>query len=153
MSLPIYPGAPPNSSTMLVLSVMGVPLYSARGLSQTLEPIGGSKNMRRSINGVLTDLAYVQFRKYQSKITCTDMRAPAIDGIWPGMIIVVDCVAYLSYRSGGSAQRLVVEGSSFTEGGFVYYRPRLTMMVTSYTTQADEWAATAPWELDLEEVN
>ena len=142
---------PPGNQTLLVLSVMGVPLYSARGLSQTLEPIDASKNMRRSINGILTDVAHTQFRKYQSKITCTDTRVPAADGIWPGMTIVVDCVAYLSYLAGGTPQRTVVPGSSFDEGGYTFYRPRLTMMVTAITAQVDEWAATVPWEIDLEE--
>lgn len=150
--MPLYPGPPPNDQTMLVLSVMGVPLYSARGLSQTLEPIDGARNMRRSINGILTDIAHVQFRKYKSKITCTDMRAPAADGIWPGMTIVVDCVAYLGYAIGGTSQRTVVAGSSFTEDGYTFYRPRLTMMVMNNTAQTDEWAATVPWELDLEEI-
>jgi hypothetical protein len=130
---------------------MGVPLYSARGLSQTLVPIDASANMRRSINGVLTDVAHSQFRKYKSVITCTDMRVPAADGIWPGMTLVVDCVSFLSYPVGGTAQRTVVSGSSFTESGFVFYRPRLTMLVTHSTVQTDEWAATVPWELDLEE--
>jgi hypothetical protein len=140
---------PPGNQTLLVLSVMGVPLYSARGLSQTLEPIDASKNLRRSINGILTDVAHTQFRKYQSKITCTDTRVPAADGIWPGMTIVVDCVAYLSYPTGGTPQRTVVD--SFDEGGYTFYRPRLTMMVTAITAQVDEWAATVPWEIDLEE--
>lgn len=150
--MPSYPGLPPNSQTALVLSVMGVPLYSARGLSQTLEPIDASKNMRRSINGILTDVAHAQFRKYKSKISCTDMRAPAADGIWPGMTVVVDCVAYLGYPSGGSPHRTVIAGSSFTEGSYTFYRPRLTMMVVTNTAQIDEWAATAPWEIDLEEI-
>lgn len=150
--MPSYPSPPPNSQTALVLSVMGVPLYSARGLSQTLEPIDASKNMRRSINGILTDVAHAQFRKYKSKITCTDMRAPAVDGIWPGMTIVVDCVAYLGYPSGGSPHRTVIAGSSFTESGYTFYRPRLTMMIVTNTAQTDEWAATCPWELDLEEI-
>lgn len=142
---------PPGNQTLLVLSVMGVPLYSARGLSQTLEPIDASKNLRRSINGILTDVAHAQFRKYQSKITCTDAQVPAADGIWPGMTLVVDCVAYLGYPTGGTPQRTVISGSSFTEGDFTFYRPRLTMLVTATTVQVDEWAATVPWELDLEE--
>ena len=82
--MPAYPGAPPASQTLLAISVMGVPLYSARGLSQTLETIDGAKMMRRSINGVLTDLAHSQFRKYKSKITCSDIRAPALDELEPG---------------------------------------------------------------------
>src|SRR5262249_9159131 len=149
----LYPGPPPNSQTMLVVSVMGVPLYSARGLKQTLEPIDGAKNMRRSINGILTDVAHDQFRKYKSKITCSDMRVPAFDGIWPGMTVVVDCVAYLGYPSAtGTPQRPVVTGSSFTEGSFTFYRPRLTMLVTANTSEMDEYAGAVPWELDLEEV-
>ena len=149
--MPLFPGPPPNAQTALVLSVMGVPLYSARGLSQTLDPIDASKNIRRTINGQLKDVTNPQFQKYLTKITCTDMRAPALDGIWPGMTVVVDCVAHLGYPLGGAPQRPVVPGSTFIEGNFVFYRPRLTMLVTATTLQEDEWPATAPWELDLEE--
>lgn len=152
MPLDYHPGPPPDGQTALVLSVMGVPLYSARGLSQTLEPIDAAASMRRSINGILTDVAHAQFRKYKSRISCTDTRQPSFDGIWPGLIIVVDCVAYLSYPVAGSPQRTVISGSSFTEGGFTFYRPRLTMMVTANSAQTDEWDATVPWQLDLEEV-
>jgi hypothetical protein len=151
--MPSYPGAPPNNETLLAISVMGVPFYSARGLSQTLETIDGAKMMRRSINGVLTDLAHTQFRKYKSKISCTDIRAPALDGIWPGMTVVVDCAAYLTYPVGGTPQRPVVPGTTpFTEGSHVMYQPRLTMLVTTYTSQYDEYPCDVAWELELEEV-
>jgi hypothetical protein len=150
--MPLRPGPPPDGQTMLAISVMGVPMYSARGLSQTLEPIDASRSIRRSINGILTDVAHAQFRKYKSKISCTDMRTPAFDGIWPGLTVTVDCVAYLSYPVGGVAHRTVVAGSQFTEGVFTFYRPRLTMMVITNTAQTDEWTASVPWELDLEEV-
>src|SRR5215467_5923073 len=123
-----YPGAPPDSNTMLVISVMGVPLYSARGLSQTLESIDASKNMRRTINGQLVNVAHPQFQKWKSKITCTDMRTPALDGMAAGMTVTVDCVATLAYPVGGSPSRTMVPGSSWTEGNFVFYRPRLTML-------------------------
>src|SRR5262245_53247805 len=150
--MPDYPGPPPNGQTALVLSVMGVPLYSARGLSQTLEPIDAAANMRRSINGILTDVAHTQFRKYKSKISCTDQRAPAFDGAWPGLTVVVDCVAYLCYPITGSPDRTVIAGSSYTEGSFTFYRPRLTMMIIANSAKTDEWDATVPWEIDLEEV-
>jgi hypothetical protein len=147
-----YLNAPSDGQTLLQISVMGVPLYSARNLSQTLEPINALNNLRRSINGVLIDVNNPQFYKYKSKITCTDVRTPSIDGIWPGLTVTVDCVAYLCYPAGGTAQRLMISGSQYTEGSFVFYRPRLTMLVTSSTMQVDEWAGTVPWELDLEEV-
>ncbi len=151
--MPLYPGSPPNAQTVLAISVMGLPLYSARGLSQTLEVIDGAKMMRRSINGVLTDLAHSQFRKYKSKITCSDIRAPALDGVWPGMTVVVDCAAYLTYPTGGTPQRTVVPGSApYSESGYVMYQPRLTMLVTAFTSQLDEYPCDVAWELDLEEV-
>lgn len=149
---PSYPPPPSDGQTWLVLSTMGVPLYSARGLTQTLEPIDASKDIRRSINGILTDVSHNQFRKYKSKITCTDQRSLAFDGIWPGQTVDVDCVAYLSYPTTGSAQRPVIAGSSFTEGSFTYYRPRLTMMVMANSAHTAEWDASVPWELDLEEI-
>jgi hypothetical protein len=131
---------------------MGVTLYSARGLSQLIQPIDAAKNQRRSINGIMTDVNNPQFLKYKSKITCTDLRTPAIDGIFPGLTVNVDCVSYLSYPVGGTPRRPVISGSTFTEGSFVFYLPRLLMMVTDYQVQTDEWAGTVPWELDLEEL-
>jgi hypothetical protein len=139
--------------TVLVISAIGVPPYSARGLTQTLEPIAAALNQRRTVNGALVNLAPTQFKKYRSKITCTDILAPAIDGMFPGLEVTVDCVAELAYlTAGGTPQRTVVDGSSRVEGAFTYYRPRLTMMVTGFTDSEDEYGATVAWSLDLEEV-
>lgn len=139
------------NETLLVLSGHGVAPYSARGLTQTLEPIEATKNVRRSINGTLKDLSQPQFRKYKSTISCSDQLAPALDGVWPGLQLTVDCVAELSYKTvGGSAQRTVV--ATRTEGAFTYYRPRLTMRVIAYTTQEDEYGRTVQWSLELEEI-
>lgn len=146
-----HPGPPPNDQTFLVLSVLGVPKYSARGLTQTLGPIDASKDLRRSINGQLMDLSHPQFRKYQTKITCTDTNAPALDGIFPGLTVVVDCVCELAYPAGGTPQRVVVPGSSRLENGYYFYRPRLTMMVMSVSLEIEEWGAHTPWEIDMEE--
>jgi hypothetical protein len=132
---------------------MGVPLYSARGLTQTLEPIQQAQQLRRNINGALVDLSVGQFRKYASRISCTDQRAPAIDGIWPGQSVVVSCVAELSYLTeGGSPERTVVSGSSYTEGAFTFYRPQLTMRVMTPQSQIEEYKAAVTWHLDLEEI-
>ena len=113
------------ADTLLVLTGVGVPSYSARGLTQTLEPIEAAAQLRRSINGDLLDLSYGPFRKYKSTISCQDQEPPAFDGVWPGRVITVDCVAELSYPAGGSPTRPVVSGSARTEGTFVFYRPLL----------------------------
>ena len=124
-----------------------VALYSARGLTQTLTPIAAAIVLRRSINGKMIDMSAPQFRQYASKITCTDQRAPALDGIWPGMEVTVDCVVEIA--GSGSAGR---SGNDMrTEGDVTYYRPTLTMIVTALNWQIDEYGCAVGWELDLEE--
>jgi hypothetical protein len=138
--------------TVLALSGIGVPPYSARGLSQTLEPIDQAANLQRTINGSLLDLSSPSFRKYKSTVTGSDQRPPSCDGLWPGQQVVVDCVAELAYHEPGTPQRPGVAGSSFSEAGFTYYRPQLTMIVTTFQLSKDEWGATIGWTMTLEEV-
>jgi len=138
--------------TILDLSGIGVSPYSARGLTQTLDPISASSQLRRTVNGDLKDLSAPQFRKYLSAVSCSDQNAPALDGVWPGLELTVDCAATLSYKTGGAPQRTVVPGSSREEGEYTIYNPRLLMRVVSYTEQEDEWGAVISWTLNLEEV-
>jgi hypothetical protein len=138
-----------------VLSITGlnIPPYSNRGANQTLEPIEQSKQTRRTINGVLRDLAMVEFQKFRSVISCEDQRPLAFNNIWPGKELIVDCIAELSYlTAGGSAARPVVPGSSYVEGDYTFYRPRLTMRLTEWTNAFDEYEASAPWSITLEEI-
>jgi hypothetical protein len=137
--------------TLLALSGIGVPPYSARGLSQSLEPIDIAANLQRSINGALIDLSSPSFRKYKSTITGNDQRPPSCDGVWPGRQVVVDCIAELAFADGGAAQRPIVAGSDYSEAGFTYYRPQLTMVVTGFQLTTDEWGAAVGWTLTLEE--
>lgn len=143
----------PDEGTLLVLSSMGVPLYSARGLTQTLDPIQQAFDMRRDINGALVDVSNAAFRKFTSSVSCSDFNTPALDRLYVGQVLTVDCVAELSYAtSGGAPSRTVVPGSSRVLGAFTFYRPRLQMMVTGFSTSTDEWAGGVSWQLDLEEV-
>lgn len=140
-------------TTVLVLDGMGVPPYSARGIKQTLAPISAAQQVRRTVNGELLDFSSSQFRKYQSTITCTDQQAPALNGIWPGQVLTVDCIFELAYETmTGGADRTVVPGSSREEDDFTFYRPRLTMRVILFETNKDEYGADCGWTLELEEV-
>ena len=140
-------------SDVLTLSGIGVSPYSARGASQTLEPIGSSQQLRRTINGELIDISRAEFRKYRSTISCVDQQPPAVDGVWPGQVLMVGCISELSYRTaGGAPARPVVAGSSRTEGDYTSYRPRLTMRVVSFSQDTDEYGAEVSWSLQLEEV-
>jgi hypothetical protein len=142
----------PAEGTLLILSGIGVPLFSWRGLTQTLTPIQAAVNLRRDINGTLFDLSRQQFQKYASKITVTDVNAPAFDGIWPGMQVTVHCVCELGYPTGGVPGRPVVPGSDYVVGNFTYYRPILVMRVMNDPQQIAEWPGDYQTELDLEEV-
>ncbi|MBR0876877.1 hypothetical protein JQ608_06635 [Bradyrhizobium liaoningense] len=141
-----------NMDTLLTISGAGVNPYSARGLTQTLDPITASASMRRTINGKLKDLSQPQFRKYTSTVTSRDQVAPPLDGVWPGDVLSVGCVAELSYlTAGGAPQRPTVAGSSREDGAYTFYRPQLVMRVMSYTTQEDEYGRVVSWSLVLEE--
>lgn len=143
----------PDEGTLLVLSSMGVPLYSARGLTQSLSQIDAAKQIRRDINGTLVDLSSSKFRKYSSKITCKDFNTPSIDGIYIGLTLTVSCVAELAYPTGtGSPKRPVVSGSTRTQGNFTFYRPIMNMMVTGYSTSTEEYLGEVNWEINLEEI-
>lgn len=137
--------------TLLVLSQMGIPLYSARGIEQTLTLIPASASIRQTVNGRLINVAPSQFQKYSSSILCRDQRVPAVDGVFPGMLLTVDCVCELAYQNTGGPTRPVVPGSSRVEGAFTFYRPRLNMMVVSHRSSTEEWAAQVSWSIDLVE--
>lgn len=140
--------------TLLRLDPIKVPPYSARGITQSLEPVRQASQVRRTTNGALRDISHEQFRQYVSTITCNDMKAPALAGVWPGRVLVVDCIVEHAYRTiGGVPDRGAVPGSENVIGEFTYYRPRLTMMVISYEQNEDEWGAKVGWTLNLEEVN
>lgn len=143
-----------DNPTLLRLEGMGVPRYSARGLTQSLNPISASQHIERTINGGLIDLSYTPMQKYASTISGNDQRPPAVEGVWPGKIVIVDCIAELC-KEGEDANfdRPVVDYDAVrTEAGFIFYRPRLIMMVMNWNMDEDEWARGVNWSLDLEEV-
>lgn len=146
------PDAAPSS--VLAFSGIGVPPYSARGLTQSLAPIAEATQIRRTINGASKDLAAPQFRKYKTTIASgpahTDFHPPAVSGVWPGKVIVVDCIAELCYPTGGTPEREVVE--TWQVGDFTFYRPRMTFRVLTYSVGKDEYGAENSWTMDMEEV-
>lgn len=144
---------PAGADTVLTITGLGGFQYQARGLSQTLAIIKSTDPVR-TINGRLVDISNHAFRKYESKITCTDINAPPLDNLHRGDIVMVECAAVLCYRTGhpGSPGRPEVSGSSWTLGAFTFYRPVMEMMVMSLSESFAEWKSDFQWSLDLEEV-
>lgn len=146
---------PANSDTILTISSFGDMLYQARGLNQTLEVISEATQLERTVNGTLTDLSAPQFRKYTSKISVpSDTDAPPLDGLFPGMMVTVQCAVGLAFLTGtpGLPNRTAVSGSEYVSGAYTFYRPELTMLVKTIETHFDEWKCVVGWTLDLEEV-
>jgi hypothetical protein len=140
------------ANTVLEISGPGIADYSARGATQTLDPIDAASVMARTVNGALIDLSPAQMRKYKSSIKCNDTESPALDGVWPGMVLTVSCIAELGFKTaGGTPGRPVVTGSSRTSGAWTYFRPQLSMRVVGYSVSRDEYGAMTDWSLDLEE--
>lgn len=146
-----------TDSTILRLSGMGIPPYSARGITQVLAPIVGATQVARTVNGELIDLAEPVMQKYATSLFCTDQEPPAVEGVWPGKTVTVDCIVELAVQ--GSTEgptellgRDYVEDSIREADGFVFYRPRLVMKVLAFAVTRDEWGAVVDWRMDLEEV-
>jgi hypothetical protein len=130
-----------------------MPLYAARGLSQTLDPIDGASFTARTVNAELVDLSVSRFRKFKSTISGKDQRPPSRDDVWPGRVVYVGCAYLLSFPTiGGTPSRTVVSGSEFTEGNFTFYQPLIQFMILKPTGSFDEWQAGYDWSIPLEEV-
>ncbi len=139
-----------STESVLVLTGMGVPEYSARGLSQVLTPVRGAADLRRIVNGTLINLSVPEFEKYLSVIRGSDQEPPAVEAVWPGLELTVDCIVELAYITTTAApERTVV--ASREANGFTFYRPRLTMLVLDFQLERDEWGDVVAWTLELEE--
>lgn len=141
--------------TLLTFDI-GIPPYSCRNATQTLGPIAQTKQTRRTLNGAMRDISQPEFRKYGSVISCTDQSSPALAGVWPGRVVMVDCTVELGYRTldGDPTPRTAVPGSTRVEGEFTFYKPRLEMMITDLApVSRNEWSADVTWAITLEEVS
>lgn len=142
-----------TNPTLLTLAPLTVPPYSARGIVQTLDPIPLAYNGARTVDGTLINFSLPTMRKLRSVITCRDMDGPKLNGVWQGQVVTVGCVVERRFLTATeTADRPVVAGSTRTEGVYTYFRPLLTMMITNYTEQFEEWAAATNWQMELEEV-
>ena len=148
---------PAAGGTNLVLySPMGVPFYSARNLTQTIEAIKEKDQAERNVNGNLVDLSLPGlFEKYITKVTCKDMNAPMIGGVWQGQTLVIDCCCELAYPSSvDTPPRPLATGTTVRDDGngtkFIY--PKLTVMLRTISFGFEEYPHQYNWALGFEEV-
>ena len=142
-----------NDFTILVISGAGLSPYSARGLTQTYEPISASIHLERAVDGSLLDFSAPQMRKYKSKISCVDQNVPALCGVWPGTTVTVDCVEEMSFLTSNpsSQERTAVDGSVRTEGDYTFFRPQMTFKFMGYSSSYEEFHHVTSWSFEFEE--
>lgn len=166
--------------TGLIFGIMGLPPESARNCVQELFPIPNGE-FRRSVNGKLMFLETSERKKYRSIISCKDVNSPIVDSLWIGSQITIGCIQNLwqLIKPGTTSVRLIrpaVEGSisalnnfgetipfqirnnnevlinkEYSEKIFVCFRPWLTMYVTDFQMETNEWNMSGSWKVTLEE--
>ncbi len=146
-----------TTGTILTMSVVGgsdlLPFYSARGLRQTMKPIGAANVQEDTVNGETVDLSVARFHKYASRISAKTVRPPAFDRVFPGTVVDVVCAFLLSYATiGGSPALPVASGTSFVEGNWTFYQPLVRFMIGDLSNGFDEWEADNDWFIDLKQV-
>jgi hypothetical protein len=142
-----------NDFTLLVISGPGIAPYSARGLVQTYEPIQASQHIEESVNGNLVVLSPKQFRKYRTKISCTDQNTPALSGVWPGDVVDMECVEEMSFLTAQPErqERTAVDGSVRIVGDYTYYRPILRVMFLGFSISGEEYQRAIAWSMEFTE--
>lgn len=120
--------------TLLQLDGISFGDTAIRGITMSLTPID-SAAIRRTINGNLRDFTSPQHRKYAVAISCEDIDAPDLAGIWRGMPVTVTCIPALSGASENPTAALVLD-----------------CLVDSWSSERQEWENNTNWSINLVEV-
>ena len=167
------------TETLLTLSGIGFPPYSARGCQQTLTLIQ-QPALRRTVNGQLMAVANPLFQKYRTIIEGSDKHPVAMDQLHMGHPVTVGCIQRLWQEVTGPhvhlgrpavpgtvvalmADRMPVtftqtDPQTITLGNappgklYVGYCPILETRLVDFHLTIDEWKHASLWKLVLEEI-
>jgi len=158
----------PNTSLLKIRGHTFPPL-SLRNCTQTLSFLSLGA-LRRTVNGRLIFLEGAQ--KLKTVIRGKDIQGPGFEGLAVGTQVVVESMQRLfEVMAPGQVRKSLMrplvsgslEGPLQAEGEEVFletpqdqeiifsYRPLLTMVVVSLSSDYEEWTSKATWELVLEE--
>lgn len=130
------------------------PDNSATFVDYQLEQIDEGVQLVRDVNGNLRDLSNPAFRKYRLTLSATDNWLPALGNLWAGQVVDVELPEAIAER-GATPSRTAVSGTIVVSGGYVRYRPRLTMMIAKAPSLSgvEFRGKAAGWTIELEEAN
>lgn len=147
--------SPPDHTWLTITGIGGLPLFSSFNCEQTIDFIEAAKNTDRDLNGTLIDLTRLELRKYTTTITAHDvMVPPGMDGIWPGMPVLINCIIDFVYLIGGTPARPAAPGTTFLTPDLLFYtyKPQLSCLIDSFNSTFDEWGARVGWTMKASEV-
>lgn len=137
----------------LDLVEIGIPPYSTDEIEVEFGPIPQATYQRRDLNGKLHNLASSTSKLYRLVVTGSSVAPPAFASLWPGDILTVHVPRELCRETtSDDLNRSAVPGSEYTEEGFSFYRPLLTMMVVSWSSSLIERTVEEGYQLELEEL-
>ena len=134
--------------------VIEFPANSGTYIDCDLSPISSATQLARDVNGNLVNLGNDRFRKYALSLSCSGgVQLPALYNIWPGMTFSVELPVVLK-EHGSTPSRDAVEGTVEQIGGYVQYRPVMSVMLTRNSLQETEWRGrSSGWSLSFEEID
>lgn len=149
-------------STLLVINGLPISKYATRGVKETVGVIEDSSQTRRTINKVLRYVGVGEpARKFTFAYQGEDLTGLPINALHVGLIVTFGAIG--EFCESGTLPvdpddwtdniRPIVPGS-LRQGidGMIYYRPVITGMVTTFSTERDEWGAVTSWSLEIAEV-
>ena len=142
-----------SAYSTLDLVEIGIPPYSTDEIEVEFGPIPAATYQRRDLNHRLHDLASKSARLYRLVISGRSVAPPAFASLWPGDVLTVHVPRELCRETvSDSLNRSAVPGSEYTEEGFHFFRPLLTMMVEEWITSLTERTVEEGWILTLNEL-
>ncbi len=87
------------------------------------------------MNGLLLNLTAPQFQKFSATISCEDVDAPELDGIWQGQPVTVVCIPGMIGETNDTATAITLQ-----------------MLVDTWNSSRDEWNCLVSWTINLLEV-
>lgn len=168
------------AESVLKISDVGFPPLSLRGCVQELSPIPNGE-MKKTINGKLVYIKHSESQKYKTTIKCNDTNCPALGNLSVGNIVVISCIqniwqqcdssnteitlsrlpvadsivvidkigTHLRYKIDGTKLE-ILDKTNYEI--FVSFCPYLTMLITDFNTETDEWNLSTKWSISAIEV-
>lgn len=150
-----------NTDTDLVIVGRRIPAASMRGLKGDITPIANGVIIEM-LDGSMRDQTVEEARKFEISLSCEDVNAPPVWGLWVGSILEIDFPLIIAQPVGEEPLRPAAAGSVFytdaednlevPEGdpraAWRNYKPHLRIMLSEpWKLGFDEWSASTTLSL------